>query len=63
MAPVARRPLDDDQPDGYLESDRDYVLNNLEWCVEMLDRATGGDLTARAGGEYGFDSHQHPDDI
>lgn len=22
----------------YLESDKDYVLNNLEWCVEALDQ-------------------------
>lgn len=46
--PQRRRPLDDHEPDGYLESDNDYVLNNLEWCMDMLDRATGGDLTARS---------------
>lgn len=28
-----RRPLNDDQ----LESDRDYVLNNLDACVKWLD--------------------------
>lgn len=34
---IPRRPLDDDDPDGYFESDRDFVLNNLEWCVEQLE--------------------------
>lgn len=33
-----RRPLDDDAPDGYRESDRDYVLNNLELAVALLDK-------------------------
>lgn len=32
-----RRPLDDDKPDGYLESDRDYVQNNMEAAVWFLD--------------------------
>ncbi len=31
-----RRPYDQDFP-GYLEGDRDYVLNNLDACVEILD--------------------------
>jgi hypothetical protein len=34
----ARRPFDDDQPDGYLESDKDYVRNNFEVAVALLDR-------------------------
>lgn len=32
-----RRPLDDDAPDGYRESDQDYVLNNLDLAVALLD--------------------------
>jgi hypothetical protein len=34
----SRRPLDDDNPDGYNESDKDYVLNNIKLCVWMLDQ-------------------------
>jgi hypothetical protein len=33
-----RRPLDVDQPDGYLESDSDYMENNRVACVAYLDR-------------------------
>lgn len=32
-----RRPLDDNKPNGYMESDRDFVLNNIEACVEYLE--------------------------
>lgn len=32
----ARRPLDDDT-DGYLESDKDFILNNQEAIVALLD--------------------------
>lgn len=32
-----RRPLDDDRPDGLLESDQDFVLNNLNAAVEFLE--------------------------
>ena len=32
-----RRPLDDDLPDGYMESDKDFVENNFELCVKMLE--------------------------
>jgi hypothetical protein len=33
-----RRPYRDDAPGGdYYESDRDYVLNNLEACVTFLN--------------------------
>ena len=28
---------DDDQPDGYMESDKDFVLNNIELCVKILE--------------------------
>jgi len=34
----SRRPLDDDDPKGDQESDKDYVLNNVELCVWMLDQ-------------------------
>ena len=32
-----RRPLDDEYPNDYLESDRDFVLNNLESCTWILE--------------------------
>lgn len=32
-----RRPVDESAPDGYQESDRDYVLNNLDLAVRLLD--------------------------
>lgn len=35
---IARRPLDDDEPDGYLESDLDFLGNNL---VEAAARIEG----------------------
>jgi hypothetical protein len=38
--PKPRRLLDDNKPDGYMESNRDYVLNNIDLCVQWLDRAT-----------------------
>lgn len=34
-----RRPLDNQNPNGYIESDKDYVLNNIELCVKLLDKA------------------------
>lgn len=34
---VKRRPLDDDRPDEYLESDNDFVLNNFDACVWFLE--------------------------
>ena len=33
-----RRPLDDDMPDGYLESDMDYMGNNHEICIWFLEQ-------------------------
>ena len=33
-----RRPFYDNKPKGYLESDQDYILNNIEACVILLDR-------------------------
>jgi hypothetical protein len=35
----ARRPLDDDNPKGYQESDKDFTLNNIDLAVEMLEPA------------------------
>lgn len=32
-----RRPYEDDKPEGYMESDRDYLENNLELAVKLLD--------------------------
>ena len=31
-----RRPLNDNDPNGYLESDFDFVMNNIELCVSLL---------------------------
>lgn len=36
----ARRPLYDDLPDGYMESDRDFVNNNFDACLEFLEEGT-----------------------
>jgi hypothetical protein len=38
-APIARRPYEDDKPDGDLESDRDYFENNRDLAIKLLDRA------------------------
>lgn len=47
-----RRPFEDGCPDGYLESDKDYLLNNLELAVKLLN-------------EYGsgVNSQTHPDEV
>lgn len=53
--PIPRRPLDADKPDGYLESDRDWVLNNLDWCVAKLEEATTptiGEILRQATKDY-----------
>ena len=34
----SRRSLDDDNSNGYMESDKDYVLNNIDLCIWMLDQ-------------------------
>ena len=34
-----RRPLDDSQPTGYQESDNDFVGNNLDAAVWLLENA------------------------
>jgi hypothetical protein len=36
-----RRPLDADKPDGYLESDKDFVLNNFDLAVKLLEEFEG----------------------
>lgn len=41
-----RRPYDDDQPDGMEESDRDYLSNNNDLAVALLD-AVGSDAGMR----------------
>ena len=33
-----RRPLNDDEPDGYLESDNDFVLNNFDLAIVILEQ-------------------------
>ena len=38
--PTPRRPLDDAKPEGYLESDRDWVLRHMDQCVAFLQAAT-----------------------
>lgn len=35
---IPREPLDDDNPDGYMESDRDFVVKNIDVAVELLER-------------------------
>lgn len=38
---VDRRPLDDEVPDGLMESDNDFVKNNIEVAVWLLENAIG----------------------
>lgn len=37
MKIIPRRPYRDEEPDGYLESDHDFVLNNLNVALAMLE--------------------------
>lgn len=37
MKIIPRRPYRDEEPDGYLESDREFVLNNLGVALAMLE--------------------------
>jgi hypothetical protein len=46
-----RRPLDDDDPSGYLESDNDFVGNNIEACLWFLENR---DKLARMAKALGF---------
>lgn len=32
-----RRPYEDDKPEGYLESDNDFIANNLDLVVAFLN--------------------------
>ena len=48
-----RRPLNDAEPDGYQESDRDYVLNNLDLAVRLLDAYDQHQSSLLAPGEDG----------
>ena len=34
---IPRRPFEDEKPDGYLESDQDFVKNNFDACVWFLE--------------------------
>lgn len=43
-----RRLLDAANPDGYLESDIDYVRNNLDLAVSLLDKEGSARRTQRA---------------
>lgn len=33
----ARRPYIDEEPDGYLESDNDFILNNHDTIIRLLE--------------------------
>ena len=44
-----RRPLDHRHPDGYQESDVDFVCNNLDVCVKFLEGVLGDKIHAREG--------------
>ena len=34
---IPRRPYIDEEPDGYLESDNDFILNNHEVVIKLLE--------------------------
>ena len=34
---IPRRPYIDEEPDGYLESDKDFLLNNYEVALKLLE--------------------------
>lgn len=55
---IARRPLLDEDPDWYRESDNDYAGNNMEAVVWFLDNRDNlaALLAAPASGEAGVDS-------
>lgn len=42
-----RRPLDNAIDTGYMESDRDFVLNNLDPCVKFLEGVLANKLKAK----------------
>lgn len=39
-----RRLLNDDKPDGYMESPKDYVLNNIWLAEALLDAYGSGEI-------------------
>ena len=41
-------PIFDDEPTGYLESDRDYLDNNNELAVKLLDEQLKRELSYQA---------------
>lgn len=43
MKIIPRRPLDDDNPGRYRESDLDFVHNNLDAAVELLTKGSKDD--------------------
>lgn len=42
---IPRRPADDDDPDGYLESDNDWIANNQEAVLEWMTSQCGDECT------------------
>lgn len=40
---MARRPYDEAHPDGYLESDRDFLANNNDVAVALLESLSNGE--------------------
>lgn len=42
-----RRRLNDGFPAGYLESDKEYVMNNLAACVRYLDAQSEADTEVK----------------
>ena len=44
-----RRPLYDDEPEGYMGSPNDYVLNNVWLAERLLDLYAEGKLGAEVG--------------
>jgi hypothetical protein len=34
---IPRRPYYDDKPDGYMEGDKDFVMNNIKAAVALLN--------------------------
>jgi len=65
-----RRPYEDSKPQGYTESDRDYIENNKELCLWFLDNyhlsAAAPELLAalKAASEWLNDmgcEHEEPD--
>jgi hypothetical protein len=43
--PNPRRLYNEEEPDGYLESDQDYIENNLSLAVKLLEAHAEGRIT------------------